>query len=109
MKRSAREAELRIDLDEMWGFFNLEPPGSRRSMADSDPLLQQLKSKLNRQRLLFHPDKNGHPEAEKTFKFLEVCHQKLMLAYTRQKESVHQRTRREEEELKQERMETLLL
>ena len=42
-------------------------------------------------------------QAEKTFKFLEVCHRKLMTAYTRQTESVHQRTRREEEELKQDR------
>ncbi|CAK9067172.1 unnamed protein product [Durusdinium trenchii] len=91
-----------IDLDEMWGFFDLDAPASRRSMDASDPLLQKLKGKLNRQRLLFHPDKNGHPEAEKTFKFLEVCHRKLMTAYTRQTESVHQRTRREEEELKQE-------
>ena len=40
-------------------------------------------------------------QAEKTFKFLEVCHRKLMTSYTRQTESVHQRTRREEEELKQ--------
>lgn len=91
-----------IDLDEMWGFFDLDPPASRRSMDPTDPLLQRLKGKLNRQRLLFHPDKNGHPEAEKTFKFLEVCHRKLMTSYTRQTESVHQRTRREEEELKQE-------
>jgi len=55
---------LRIDLDEMWGFFDLDPPASRRSMDPTDPLLQRLKGKLNRQRLLFHPDKNGHPEAE---------------------------------------------
>ena len=33
-------------------------------MDSTDPLLQRLKGKLNRQRLLFHPDKNGHPEAE---------------------------------------------
>lgn len=91
-----------IDLDDMWGFFDLDAPSSRRSMDPTDPLLQKLKGKLNRQRLLFHPDKNGHPEAEKTFKFLEVCHRKLMTSYTRQTESVHQRTRREEEELKQE-------
>lgn len=57
---------LRIDLDEMWGFFDLDPPASRRSMDPTDPLLQRLKGKLNRQRLLFHPDKNGHPEAELT-------------------------------------------
>lgn len=54
---------MRIDLDEMWGFFDLDAPASRRSMDASDPLLQKLKGKLNRQRLLFHPDKNGHPEA----------------------------------------------
>ena len=54
---------LRIDLDDMWGFFDLDAPSSRRSMDPTDPLLQKLKGKLNRQRLLFHPDKNGHPEA----------------------------------------------
>ncbi|CAJ1414626.1 unnamed protein product, partial [Effrenium voratum] len=85
---------------------------SSRCLDASEPIMQQLKGKLNRQRLLFHPDKNGHPEAgpegdseidaEKTFKFLEVCHRKLMTSYTRQTESVHQRTRREEEELKKE-------
>lgn len=53
----------RIDLDDMWGFFDLDAPSSRRSMDPTDPLLQKLKGKLNRQRLLFHPDKNGHPEA----------------------------------------------
>lgn len=58
--------QLRIDLNDMWGFFDLEPPGSSRSMDSSDPLLQKLKGKLNRQRLLFHPDKNGHPEAAET-------------------------------------------
>lgn len=57
---------LRIDLNDMWGFFDLEPPSSSRSMDSSDPLLQKLKGKLNRQRLLFHPDKNGHPEAAET-------------------------------------------
>lgn len=56
-------ALLRIDLDDMWGFFDLDAPSSRRSMDPTDPLLQKLKGKLNRQRLLFHPDKNGHPEA----------------------------------------------
>mmetsp|Transcript_66851 Transcript_66851/g.157505 ORF Transcript_66851/g.157505 Transcript_66851/m.157505 type:complete len:474 (-) Transcript_66851:160-1581(-) len=91
-----------INLDEMWAFFDMPAPTSSRSLDPSDPVLQTLKGKLNRQRLLFHPDKNGHPEAEKTFKFLEVCHQKLMRAYTRQGESVQQRTRREEEELKKE-------
>ncbi|CAE7629507.1 gnl [Symbiodinium pilosum] len=91
-----------INLDEMWAFFDLPAPTSSRSMDPSDPVMQKLKGKLNRQRLLFHPDKNGHPEAERTFKFLEVCHQKLTRAYTRQGESVHQRTRREEEELKKE-------
>ncbi|CAJ1335086.1 unnamed protein product [Effrenium voratum] len=90
-----------ISLEEMWGFFDLSAPRSR-CLDASEPIMQQLKGKLNRQRLLFHPDKNGHPEAEKTFKFLEVCHRKLMTSYTRQTESVHQRTRREEEELKKE-------
>lgn len=100
--RSYVERTDPINLDEMWAFFDMPAPTSSRSMDPSDPVMQTLKGKLNRQRLLFHPDKNGHPEAEKTFKFLEVCHQKLMRAYTRQGESVHQRTRREEEELKKE-------
>ncbi|CAE7039599.1 gnl [Symbiodinium sp. KB8] len=100
--RSYVERADPINLDEMWAFFDMPAPTSSRSMDPSDPVMQTLKGKLNRQRLLFHPDKNGHPEAEKTFKFLEVCHQKLMRAYTRQGESVHQRTRREEEELKKE-------
>ncbi|CAE7601622.1 gnl [Symbiodinium natans] len=100
--RSYVERTDPINLDEMWAFFDMPAPTSSRSMDPSDPIMQTLKGKLNRQRLLFHPDKNGHPEAEKTFKFLEVCHQKLMRAYTRQGESVHQRTRREEEELKKE-------
>ena len=60
-------ALLRIDLDDMWGFFDLDAPSSRRSMDPTDPLLQKLKGKLNRQRLLFHPDKNGHPEARGDF------------------------------------------
>lgn len=100
--RSYVERADPINLDEMWAFFDMPAPTSSRSMDPSDPVMQTLKGKLNRQRLLFHPDKNGHPEAEKTFKFLEVCHQKLMRAYTRQGESVQQRTRREEEELKKE-------
>ena len=48
----------------MWAFFDMPAPTSSRSMDPSDPVMQTLKGKLNRQRLLFHPDKNGHPEAE---------------------------------------------
>ena len=60
----------------MWGFFDLDAPSSRRSLDPTDPLLQKLKGKLNRQRLLFHPDKNRHPEAGRFssfFSFKEIC------------------------------------
>ena len=60
----------RINLDEMWAFFDMPAPTSSRSMDQSDPVMQTLKGKLNRQRLLFHPDKNGHPEAEEDQKHL---------------------------------------
>lgn len=86
----------------MWSFFDMEPP-SERTLDQQHPVMQTLKAKLNRQRLLFHPDKNCHPEAEKTFKFLEQCYQKLFAAFAvRNNETIHQRTRREEEELKKE-------
>merc|ERR1712224_731761 len=78
-------------------------PGSR--FAASDNKVQTLKAKLNRQRLLFHPDKNGHPDAEKTFKFLEQCHQRLTIYCVQgsgRSESMADRTRREEQELLEE-------
>mmetsp|Transcript_1521 Transcript_1521/g.3200 ORF Transcript_1521/g.3200 Transcript_1521/m.3200 type:complete len:505 (-) Transcript_1521:81-1595(-) len=94
-------------LDDFWEFFDMPHPGRDRMwFLASDPVIQTLKSKLNRQRLLMHPDKNSHPDAEKTFKYLEQCHQRLTSAFVRddpkQRENVHQRTRREEEELRQE-------
>ncbi|CAE8616966.1 unnamed protein product [Polarella glacialis] len=89
-------------LDLVWSFFDMPVP-SGLAFDSQDQVFQSLKAKLNRQRLLFHPDKNCHPEAELTFKFLEQCHQRLVRAFTRGGgESVHQRTRREEEELKKE-------
>lgn len=91
-----------VALEQMWTFFDMPIPDGL-SFDPQHRAIQSLKAKLNRQRLLFHPDKNCHPDAEKTFKFLEVCHQKLVKAFVRQRqESVHQRTRREEEELKRE-------
>eukprot|EP00930_Biecheleria_cincta_P068188 TRINITY_DN5538_c0_g1_i2.p1 TRINITY_DN5538_c0_g1~~TRINITY_DN5538_c0_g1_i2.p1 ORF type:complete len:473 (-),score=95.28 TRINITY_DN5538_c0_g1_i2:53-1471(-) len=91
-----------VALEHMWSFFDMPIPEGL-SFDPQHRVIQALKAKLNRQRLLFHPDKNCHPDAEKTFKFLEVCHQKLVKAFVRQRhETVHQRTRREEEELKQE-------
>eukprot|EP00746_Dinoflagellata_sp_MGD_P147295 gnl/MRDRNA2_/MRDRNA2_79664_c0_seq2.p1 gnl/MRDRNA2_/MRDRNA2_79664_c0~~gnl/MRDRNA2_/MRDRNA2_79664_c0_seq2.p1 ORF type:complete len:311 (+),score=69.08 gnl/MRDRNA2_/MRDRNA2_79664_c0_seq2:114-1046(+) len=71
----------------------------------NDKVIQTLKAKLNRQRLLFHPDKNAHPEAEQTFKFLEQCHQRLVtyrIQSTRRSESHAEKTKREEQELFQE-------
>jgi len=89
-------------LDEIWGFFEMpKPPGG--CFNEKDAVAQTLKTKLNRQRLLLHPDKNAHPDAELTFKFLEQCHMRLVGACMRTSgwtESVAQRTRREEEELK---------
>jgi hypothetical protein len=97
-------AGVRIStLDSIWGFFDMPIPEGKNFEAD-DPVIQTLKGKLNRQRLLLHPDKNGHPDASSTFKFLEQCHARLTSVFVRRArvESVHQRTRREEEELKEE-------
>eukprot|EP00931_Biecheleriopsis_adriatica_P091921 TRINITY_DN65768_c0_g1_i1.p1 TRINITY_DN65768_c0_g1~~TRINITY_DN65768_c0_g1_i1.p1 ORF type:complete len:493 (-),score=106.43 TRINITY_DN65768_c0_g1_i1:42-1520(-) len=89
-------------LSEIWSFFDLPTPQAI-SFDPQDKVMQTLKAKLNRQRLLFHPDKNCHPEAEVTFKFLEVSYQRLVTSFSRRRsETVHQRTRREEEELKKE-------
>jgi len=90
-------------LTAIWGFFDMEVPRSK-SLDPQDRIMQTLKTKLNRLRLLLHPDKNSHPDAEATFKFLEQCHQRLMSSFcsksSRSAETVHQRTRREEEELR---------
>lgn len=96
----------RPSLDEIWGFFDMSvPPYSPHGVQDS--VVQQLRGKLNRQRLLMHPDKNAHPEAERTFKFLEQCHERLVGAVSRRgsrvAESAHQRAQREEQELESER------
>ena len=56
--------------DELWGFFDMERPHKPRLDAD-DPIIKTLRGKLNRQRLLLHPDKNAHPDAEQSFKYLE--------------------------------------
>lgn len=92
-------------LGQIWGFFDMPVP-SGTTFNSKDPAVQTLKSKLNRVRLLLHPDKNGHPDAERTFKFLEQSHQRLLASCVRgdvrSAESVHQRTRREEQELKEE-------
>lgn len=92
-------------LNSIWKFFDMVVPDGS-SFDANDPVMVTLKGKLNRQRLLLHPDKNGHPDAEKTFKFLEQCHQRLTGVFlrkdSRRNESVHQRTRREEDELREE-------
>ena len=83
-------------LDDIWLFFELP-----RNATE-----QELRSKMKRQRLLLHPDKNQHPDAEKTFKFLEQCNQRLIDCCMRRSsghnESAAQRTRREEDELRKE-------
>merc|ERR1712224_848592 len=82
-------------LDEIWTFFDMQkPPGN--SFTEGDATAKSLRGKMNRQRLLLHPDKNAHPEAEKTFKFLEQCNQRLAQSYTRCSESSRQKTQREE-------------
>jgi len=93
-------------LDDIWTFFDVpKPPGN--SFSEGDSTAKSLKGKLNRQRLLLHPDKNGHPQAEKTFKFLEQCNQRLQDTCMRggRRESARQRTQREEEELHREKEE----
>jgi len=98
------EGRQAATLNSIWGFFDISVPSGVASFDPQDKVVQDLKAKLNRLRLLMHPDKNGHPEAEPTFKFLEQCHQRLVGAFVRRaghaSESVQQRTRREEEELK---------
>lgn len=92
-------------LDDIWTFFDLPRP-SGGSFQESDAVAKSLRAKLNRQRLLLHPDKNGHPDAEKTFKYLEQCNRRLTDSCMRRTpgsyETSAQRTRREEEELKKE-------
>jgi len=96
--RNARQA----DLGDMWTFFDMtisQGAGVRCEHA----LRVKLKANLNRHRLLLHPDKNSHPQAEQTFKFMESCHARLIRTYARQSaETMHQRTRREEQEYHQE-------
>lgn len=93
--------QLSATLDQLWSFFDMNVAAGSRFDAN-DKVIQTLKAKLNRQRLLFHPDKNGHPEAEKTFKFLEQCHQRLTIYCVKKagrSESMVDKTRREEREL----------
>jgi len=99
------EGKQVVSLETIWTFFDLPVQPGGKNFEPDDKVIQGLKSKLNRQRLLLHPDKNGHPEAEKTFKFLEQNYQRLMQCAVRKvgaraSESVQQRTRREEEELR---------
>merc|ERR1719389_38556 len=89
----------------IWGFLDMQAPSQNR-LDPQDPVLKTLRAKMNRQRLILHPDKNGHPDAEKTFKYLEQSYQRLTGVFlrkdSRRNESVHQRTRREEDELREE-------
>lgn len=95
------EGQKAASLNLTWSFFDMPLP-EENSFDPQHRVVQTLKAKLNRQRLLLHPDKNGHPDAERTFKFLEECHSRLTKAFVRhinRYESVQQRTQREEAEL----------
>ena len=83
--------------EQIWGFFDLPPTRFREE--DVMTMQAKLKTKLNRMRLLLHPDKNCHPDAEQTFKFLEQCHGRLV--NVRQRETVRERTMREEHEFRE--------
>jgi len=91
-------------LEDIWTFLDVpKPPGN--SFWEGDSTAKQLRSKLNRQRLLLHPDKNGHPSAERTFKFLEQCNDRLTKSCMRsvaRSESSAEKMRREEQELQKE-------
>lgn len=84
-------------LDEIWTFFDMKKPRGK-NFSEGDATAKTLHGKMNRQRLLLHPDKNSHPKAEQTFKFLEQCHQRLVQSYTRSRESKEEKAQREEEE-----------
>ena len=88
-------------LDQIWTFFDVPKP-SGNSFREGDAVSKTLRGKINRQRLLLHPDKNAHPAAEKTFKYLEQCNQRLTNSCMRKDagrgESAKQKAEREERE-----------
>jgi len=98
------KGQKKASLDEIWTFLDVDKPFGN-SYKEGDPTAKSLRGKMNRQRLLLHPDKNMHPDAEATFKFLEQCNQRLIDSCMRKaggNESTAQRTRREEQDLRQE-------
>lgn len=93
------EGKRTATVDQIWTFFDVpKPPGN--SFREGDAVSKTLRGKINRQRLLLHPDKNAHPAAEKTFKYLEQCNQRLTNSCMRKEagESAKQRAEREERE-----------
>jgi len=91
-----------LDLNGLWPLFDMAVPPAVQA-SEVDTLTRKLRLRLNRYRLLLHPDKNAHPQAQRSFTFLEECHQRLAdslrkpMAETRQ-----QRRCREEREFQQE-------
>lgn len=79
------EGRQSVSLSLTWSFFEMPVPQESK-LDPQDAVVQALKANLNRQRLLLHPDKNGHPDAERTFKFLEDCHVRLTTSFVRRRD-----------------------
>jgi len=90
-------------ISDLWDFFEMERPKDI-SFKEGDPLAKTLKGKINRQRLLLHPDKNAHPDAAETFKFLEQCYQRILDTCQQKQhyETAREKAKREEDEMKKE-------